>query len=274
MVFKRMISAFGADAPSMDTILATPRTQPGGTLAGEVRLKGGDVDAGLEGVALVLVARVEPAQAGAGEQSGFEEFLHAQISGPSLLRRGEERVIGFQIMVPWETPISEIGGRHLTGPALGVRTEVAGATAVEQGDLDMVVVKPAPSQLRVLQAFPQLGFYFKGTVLEMGRLNGVHQDLPFYQRIEFYPPYHHAGAVHEVELAFVSSRSGLAVVLKADQHSARHPSGGAIGRFEMSHEEALHTDWPSEVDRWLMGLTHARGQQHEQQHRGEPGYGR
>ncbi|WP_336206381.1 sporulation protein [Nonomuraea sp. LPB2021202275-12-8] len=267
MVFKRMISAFGADAPSMDTILATPRTQPGGTLAGEVRLKGGDVDAGLEHVALVLVARVEPAQAGAGEQSGFEEFLHAQISGPSLLRRGEERVIGFQIMVPWETPISEIGGRHLTGPALGVRAEVASAVAVDKGDLDMVVVKPVPSQLRVLQAFPRLGFHFKCAALQAGRLNGAHQGLPFHQTIEFYPPSHHAGAVHEVELAFVSSPSGLEVVLRANRRSGRCSSGAAVGRFEMSHEEALHTDWPSEVDRWFVGPAHhARGQD-----RGRPG---
>ncbi|MFG1704267.1 sporulation protein [Nonomuraea sp. M3C6] len=262
MVFKRMLSAFGAGAPSIGTFLATARTQPGGTLSGEVRLKGGAFDAEIEQIGLGLVARLEPAREGA-EQRGVEEFSRAQITGPATLCQGEERTIEFQIAVPWETPISEIGGRRMTGLALGVRTEVASARAVDKGALDMVGVRPVPSQLRVLQAFPELGFHFKSAVLQAGRLAGVRQALPFYQEIEFYPPSRHAGAVHEIELAFVASSAGLEVILEADKHTGRYASGVATGRFQLSHAEALRTDWPSEVDRWLARLAHhARGDDH------------
>ncbi|MEV0615360.1 sporulation protein [Nonomuraea sp. NPDC050404] len=191
----------------------------------------------------------------------MEEFSRVQVSGPATLRRGAERVLEFQVEVPWETPISEIGGRRLSGLALGVRTEVAGGTALDRGDPVMVTVKPLPSQLRVLRAFAQLGFPFKSTALKEGRLNGARQDLPFYQEIEFYPPMHQAGPVHEVELVFVPDPDGLDVVLKADQHTDRG-SSDAVGRFRMSHEEVLRTDWPSEVDRWLVGLLrHVRERQ-------------
>jgi sporulation-control protein len=159
-------------------------------------------------------------------------------------------------VVPWETPISEIGGRHLAGMALGVRTEVASAVAVDRSGLDMVAVRPAASQLRVLQAFAQLGFFFKAASLRAGRLDGARQDLPFYQEILFYPPGYLAGTVHEVGLTFVPGSSGFDVVLEADRDSGRHSSGDAVGRFRLSHEEALRTDWPSEVDRWLAGLAH------------------
>ncbi|MEV4172752.1 sporulation protein [Nonomuraea sp. NPDC049709] len=76
-----------------------------------------------------------------------------------------------QVDVPWETPISEIGGRHLNGMALGVRTEAATATAVGKSGLVLVAVRPSPSQQHVQQAFARLGFPFKSAALQAGRLN-------------------------------------------------------------------------------------------------------
>ncbi|MEU4227607.1 sporulation protein [Nonomuraea sp. NPDC026600] len=253
MVFKRMLGAFGVGAPSVDTVLSTSRIQPGGMLAGEVRLKGGDFDAEIEHITLGLVARVE-IEHGDGEHGGLGEFSRAQVSGPFTLRQGENRSLDFQIPVPWETPISEIDGRQLTGMALGVRTELAIAKAIDKGDLDMIAVEPLPSQLRILQAFLQLGFHFKSADLEAGRLYGVHQDLPFYQEIEFYPPAQHAGVLGEVEVTFVAGPAGLEVILEADKRAGRY-SGDAIGRFNVSHDDALRTDWAGELNRWLAGLT-------------------
>ncbi|TDC03196.1 sporulation protein [Nonomuraea longispora] len=253
MVFKRMLGAFGVGAPSVDTVLTTARIQPGGVLSGEVRLQGGDFDAEIEHITLGLVARVE-IEHGDGEGAGLGEFSRAQVSGPFVLRKGEDKLIDFRIPVPWETPISEIGGQHLTGMALGVRTELAIAKAVDKGDLDEVAVEPLPSQLRILQAMLDLGFHFKSADLEAGHLYGVHQELPFYQEIEFYPPAQHHGVVGEVELTFVAGPHGLEVILEADKRAGRY-SGDAIGRFTISHDDAMHTDWPSELDRWLSGLT-------------------
>ncbi|MFB4279508.1 sporulation protein [Nonomuraea sp. MTCD27] len=246
----RLSDAGGASAPSVFTFLATPRTQPGGVLSGEVRLKGGDVDVAIDriGLGLGLIASPWPAREGGGHHP-TEEFSQVQVSGPVVLRPGEERAIAFRAAVPWGTPISEIGGRHLPGMALGVRTEVAIATNVGRSDLDRVAVWPAPSESRVLQAFARLGCPFKSAVLQASREADAHHGLPFLQKIKFYPPDHHAGAVHEVDVTFVPSSSELVVVLEADQLASRRTHAE---RFQMSHEEALHTDWPSEIDRWLV----------------------
>ncbi|MFG2073103.1 sporulation protein [Nonomuraea maritima] len=253
MVFKRMLGAFGVGAPSVDTVLSTPRTQPGGALDGEVRLKGGDFDAEIEHVTLGLVARVE-VEHGDGEHAGVSEFFRVQVSGSFTLRKGEERTIPFRMAVPWETPISEIGGGPLRGMAVGVRTELAIAKAIDKGDLDMVAVEPLPSQLRILEGLLGLGFGVKSADLEAGRLYGVEQSLPFYQEIEFYPTGPYAGQVGEVEMTFVADPAGLAVVLEADKRAGRFSSSDAIGRFHVSHDDALRTDWTAELGRWLDSL--------------------
>ncbi|WP_214107465.1 sporulation protein [Acrocarpospora catenulata] len=269
MVFKRMLGAFGVGAPSVDTVLSTPRIQPGQTLTGQVRLSGGDFDAGIEHLTLALVARVE-IEHGDAERDGLSEFARVQVSGPFTLAKGEQRTIDFQLPVPWETPISHIGGQPLAGMAVGVRTELAIAQAVDKGDLDMVTVEPLPSQLRVLQSLLNLGFHFKSADLEAGHLYGIHQELPFYQEIEFYPPPQHAGFVGELELTFVATPYALEVILEADKGAGRY-SGDAIGRFSLSHDDALRTDWSSELDRWLTGLASFG---HPGGHYGEPhGYG-
>jgi sporulation-control protein len=237
-----MLGAFGVGAPSVDTVLAAPHVRPGQVLAGEVRIKGGDFEAAIEHVALGLVTRAE-----SGEGEGTAEFFRAEVSGPFSLPSGQERTIPFQVTIPWETPISEIDGQPLRGMAIGVRTELAIAKAVDKGDLDLVQVGPLPSQEAVLRALIQLGFQFRSADLEMGRLYGVQQELPFYQEIEFYPPPQYAGQVSELEVTFVAAAHGLEVILEVGKRRG-HDSAG---RFQVTHEQAVTTDWASEITDWL-----------------------
>ncbi len=255
MVFKRMLGAFGVGAPSVDTVLATPRVRPGDPLRGEVRLAGGDFDADIEHVALGLVTRIE-AEHGEDEQTGLVEFLRTEVAGPFTLRADEHRAIAFELPVPWESPITEVMGRPLHGMVMGVRTELAIAKAVDKGDLDAFEITPLPAQEAVLRAFAQLGFHFKSADLEMGHLRGVDQHLPFYQEIEFYPPSDHAGQVGEVELTFATTPGGMDVILEADRRGGRHDYGGdSFGRWSVGHDEALHRDWAAEIGGWLAALS-------------------
>ncbi|RJL24237.1 sporulation protein [Bailinhaonella thermotolerans] len=262
MVFKRMLSAFGVGGPTVDTVLATTRIVPGEAITGEVRIQGGDVDAEIENVTLALVTRVE-AEHGGGESVGNLEFLRAEVSGPFRIASGERRDIPFQITTPWEIPVTEIMGRPLHGMALGVRTELAIAKAVDKGDLDMFAVAPLPSQEAVLRAFGALGFKFRSADLEMGRISGSGQRLPFYQEIEFYPPAQHAGRINEVELTFVTDPGGIDVILEADKRGGFFSDGQDVyGRFKVTHAQAEQMDWPAEIGRWLDKVASRRGAHH------------
>ncbi|MDP9867565.1 MULTISPECIES: sporulation protein [Streptosporangium] len=258
MVFKRLLGAFGVGGPSVDTVLAVSRVSPGGSLSGEVRIKGGDFEAEIEHVTLGLVARIETEHS-EGEHSGLGEFFRAEVSGPFKLGVGEERAIPFQVPVPWETPLTEVQGRPLSGMAMGVRTELAIAKAVDKGDLDPFSVAALPSQEAVLAGFSGLGFHFRSADLESGRLYGVQQSLPFYQEIEFYPPPQYAGLVNEVELTFVADAGRLEVILEADKRGGHGSGHDSFGRFQVSHEQALQMDWGAEITTWLNGLAGHRG---------------
>lgn len=162
--------------------------------------------------------------------------------------------------LPWETPISAVGGRELPGMVVGVRTELVIAGAPDKGDLDPLLVGPLESQDRVLEAFGELGFQFRSADVEAGQLHGVHQELRFYQEIEFFPPSHYAGRVNQVELTFVADPRELVVILEADKRGGMFRSGGdSFGRFHVSHEEALRTDWAAAIDGWLAKVAESGG---------------
>jgi sporulation-control protein len=112
----------------------------------------------------------------------------------------------------------------------------------------------------VLEAFSQLGFHFKSADLEHGHLHGVHQEFPFFQEIEFYPPPQFAGRVNEVELTFAATADGLDVVLEADKRGGFFtPDQDAFGRFHVTHDEALTTDWAQHIHAWLEQVIEHRG---------------
>ena len=247
MVFKKMMRAFGVGGPSVDTVLANPNTRPGLALDGQVRVLGGDHDATIERVVLGLVTRVEHEHG-----DGLIEFHRLPVAGAFALRAGEQRDLPFSFPVPWETPITDVYGRRLHGMTMGLRTELSVANAVDKGDLDQVAVHPLPAQERILEAFARLGFRFARADLEHGAIHGVHQQLPFYQEIEFHPSPQYAGAINEVEVTFIADPSGVEVVLEFDKRGGfLTPGHDAYGRFRASHAEAESTNWTAVVESWL-----------------------
>ena len=265
MVFKRILGSLGMGGPSVDTVLSTPACRPGGTLSGQVHIKAADYEAEIQRITLGLVTRME-SEHGEEEANAVVEFHRVDVAGAFRLNPGQDQSIPFQFEVPWETPLTSVLGTPLHGMALGVRTELAIAKAVDKGDLDLVTVEPLPSQQSVLEALSLLGFQFKSADVEHGHLAGVHQRLPFYQEIEFYPPAQYGGRVNEVELTFHTDPWNRPVILEAD----RHGGGDAIGRFTVSHDEALTTDWASQVLTWLESLTghHGGFSSHHEPHYG------
>ncbi|MFD0855295.1 sporulation protein, partial [Actinomadura adrarensis] len=253
MGFKKMMGAFGVGGPKVDTVLPVPTCRPGGTLDGEVRITAADYDADIQRITLSLVTRME-VEHDDGEATGSVEFHRADVSGPFKLTAESDRVIPFQLPVPWETPITEVYGQPLHGMVMGVRTELAVAKAVDKGDLDLFSVAPLPSQERILDGFGQAGFAFKGADVEHGHLHGVAQQLPFYQEIEFYPPPAYAGRINEVELTFVADPAGLAVILEADKRSGLFGSSDQIFRLHAGHDELAAMDWTAELTGWLDAL--------------------
>ncbi|MFJ5264987.1 sporulation protein [Streptomyces sp. NPDC088387] len=272
MVFKRLLGSLGVGGPTVDTVLDPGSVRPGGELSGEVRLRGGDADFDIEHITLELVARVE-AEFDGGESEGVVVFDRFVVGGGFGLAAGEERGVPFRIVLPWETPVSELYGQPL-GIVLGVRTELAVAGAKDKGDLDRLTVGPLPVQEAILEALGQLGFGFRSADLEYGRIGGTGQQLPFFQEIELTPAPRYAHQVNEIELTFLASPAGVEVVLEADKRGGLFTEGhDSVSRFTVGHHESR--DWNTEVDGWMRQLVERRtayGSQMSYGHEGHHGH--
>ncbi|MEU7576302.1 sporulation protein [Streptomyces sp. NPDC041068] len=250
MVFKRLLGSLGVGGPTVDTVLDPGAVQPGGSLSGQVHLKGGNADFDIEHITLELVARVEAEHEG-GESEGVVTFDRFTVGGGFRLAASEERSVPFSVTLPWETPVSELYGQGL-GIVLGVRTELSVAGAKDKGDLDPLTVRPLPVQEAILEALGQLGFGFRSADLEYGRIGGTGQQLPFYQEIELTPAPRYSHAVNEIELTFLAGPGGMEVVLEADKRGGVFSSGhDTVTRFAVGHDEAARADWNGVVDGWI-----------------------
>lgn len=255
MVFRKLLGALGIGGPSVDTVLHDPHVRPGGTLSGEVRISGGSRETTVEHVVLGLVTGVET-----GDDEVGVEFHRVVVGGAFELAQDEEKALAFEIPVPWETPVSSVHGQPLPGMALGLRTELSVEQVADKGDLDPVGVEPTPAQQQVLDALSELGFHFKGADLEHGRLQGIPQELPFFQELAFFPPPQASGLVGEVEVTFVTGPDRIDVVLEADRRGGMFtPERDAFGHFAGTHDEAASTDWAAHIAQWLDHLAEHGG---------------
>lgn len=256
MVFKRLLGSLGVGGPTVDTVLDPGAVLPGGALSGQVHLKGGNADFDIDRITLELVARVE-AEYEDGEGEGAVAFERFTVGGGFRLGEGELRSVPFTVSLPWETPVTELHGQPL-GIVLGVRTELAVAGAKDKGDLDPLAVRPQPAQEAILEALGELGFGFRSADLELGRIGGTGQRLPFYQEIELTPAPQYAHQLNELEVTFLAGPGGLEVVLEADKRGGFLTAGhDALTRFTVSHD-AAHQDWNTLVDGWIRQLLEHR----------------
>ncbi|TQS40895.1 sporulation protein [Cryptosporangium phraense] len=254
MVFRKLMHAFGAGGPSVDTVLERSDCRPGELLRGEVRLRGGDRTVTIERIELGLVTRVE-FEGGEHESAGGVEFARLPLSGRFELAEHADQVLPFQFAVPWEAPVTAVFGQPLRGMAVGLKTEVSVAKAIDAGDLDPVAIHPLPAQELFLDAVARLGFTFRNADVEYGHLRGVPQQMPFYQEIEFFPAPQYAGRLNELEVTFVAGPQAVDVVLEVDKRGGLF-SGGAdtFHHLRIDYATAGRTDWAGYLDGWLQQL--------------------
>ncbi|GAA2398163.1 sporulation protein [Nonomuraea africana] len=213
MVFRKLMAAFGAGV-EVDTVLSNATVRPGEALRGVVNFKSGGSDYKVDGITIDLTAVVE-VESGDSEYKTTYSFLRQQVAGSFQLAAGASHSQPFEIPVPWETPISAIGGHPLHGMRLGVQTELALAGALDKGDLDPLYVTPLPAQEHVIAALDRMGFRFKKADLERGTLYG--STMPFFQEIEYYAGGQWRGHFNELELTFIAGPAQMDVILEADK---------------------------------------------------------
>ena len=115
-MFQKVMASFGQGGATVDARILDRHVRPGGTLHGEVMLVGGQVDQEVESL------RCHPAGQGrAGEHQRQRThrvdlpFQNVHLAGKELVRAGAQIKVPFEVQMPWETPVTTVFGKYLTG---------------------------------------------------------------------------------------------------------------------------------------------------------------
>nr|MDT0657064.1 sporulation protein [Micromonospora sp. DSM 115978] len=239
---------------SVRTVLPNPSTRPGLSLPGRVLLAAGSAEVVVDHVVLGLVTRVEAVEE--RTPPTLVEFHRGTVSGRFVLAPGETRDLPFALPLPWETPITVIGGQGLLDLRMGLRSEVAVGQLLDRGNLKGLFVHPLPAQEGILGAFDALGFELRQAGMQAGRLPGVTHALPFHQKIGFWVGPLYAGPFSELEVTFLADPTGVEVIFWVDRRLAMAGVGHfSLSRFRLRHTDVAATDWTDLLDGWLRRAT-------------------
>jgi sporulation-control protein len=265
-MFSKVLASFGQGGAKVDAQLLDHNVRPGGPLRGKVMLVGGQVDQEVQSLGVTLLARVE--QGGDRDQVTLADlpFQNINLAGNAVVRAGQTLTVPFEVQLPWETPITTVLGKHLTGMAIGLQTMLdLGGSVVDPQDIDAVAIEPLPAQHRILDAFARLGFQFRAGGLEQNKITGLDQQLPFYQEIRFAPSPAFAQAFFEVAVTFLATSAGMQVVLdvqkkvRVGKGSGLGPQGRpSIGAFPVDYARAGSVNWEQQIEGWLREVARPR----------------
>ncbi|MFI7674506.1 sporulation protein [Actinophytocola sp. NPDC049390] len=255
-MFQKVMASFGQGGATVDARILDRHVRPGGTLHGEVILIGGQVDQEVESLAVTLLARVEEGEEG---QTVDLPFQNVQLAGKELVRAGAQIKVPFEVQMPWETPVTTVLGKYLTGMAVGLQTNLNLArTVVDPQDVDAIPIEPLPAQHRILDALTRIGFKFRDANLEKNRIDGVDQQLPFFQEINFQPSPAFANVFDEVAVSFLARPRDVQVVLDVHKRVRVLKGGGLGGRtqsrlasFVVEYAAMGRTNWEQQLEGWL-----------------------
>ncbi|HEV2781860.1 MAG TPA: sporulation protein [Actinophytocola sp.] len=267
-MFQKVLASFGSGGAKVDARLLDRSVRPGATLHGEVLLAGGQIDQEVESLGVTLLARVETG-GGNGRPAQVTDlpFQTVQLAGRELVRAGAQVRVPFEVQMPWETPITTVFGKYLTGMAVGLQTNLnLASTIVDPQDVDAVSIEPVPAQHRILDAVSRLGFQFTRASLEKNRLDGVDQQLPFFQEIHFAPSRAFAGVFNELAVSFLARPRDVQVVLDVNKRVRVAKGGGLGGRgqsflgaFTVDNAALGRTNWEQQIEGWLREVAKPRG---------------
>ncbi|MBL7496474.1 sporulation protein [Frankia sp. CNm7] len=235
MGMKRFMSRLGVGGAEVETVLDRDQTWPGAVVTGTTTVTGGKVEQQIEKILVALEATVEVEY---DDSTYYEKvaFGTQEIGGNLLVHPGQQVSGRFELPVPWQTPVTDVGGWHLKGMQVGVRTTLSIPGALDPGDLDPISVHPLPIQEAVLAALGDLGFRFISADVEKGHVGG--SNLPFYQEIELKASGEYASRINQLEVTYLVDDRGMDVVLEADRRGGLlHSGGDALSRFRVGFDD-------------------------------------
>ncbi|MCI3927197.1 sporulation protein [Paenibacillus sp. TRM 82003] len=213
--FNRMMASIGIGAAQVDTVLEKQRYEPGETLRGVVKIKGGNVEQQIDTIYIsVMTQYVKEVDDRKVYQSA--ELTKVRVSDPFTVRAGESQELPFSFPLPLSTPLTV--GRT----PVWLKTGLDIKSAIDPTDDDRIEVVPNDSMRAVMDAVSELGFRLRNADCEYAPRFGYGA---FVQELEFVPVSGaYRGRLDELEVIMSPQPDRIDLFLQVDRR-ARGLSG-------------------------------------------------
>lgn len=214
-MLKQLLASVGIGACKIDTRLHSTSLVAGGTLAGEIHIRGGEVAQQIDGFSLSLQTRVKVSTDN-GDHYQNHSLQRFRVAQSMLVAPGSQHTVPFQVQLTQELPVTQLPGYQVG--KLWLSTEADVSMALDPSDQDLLQVTAPSYVLNCIQAMLDLGFQLQKVDVEKGflRAAGLQTHSGCYQEFEFRPRQWLSG-VREVELSFVPQQQEVAVLIELDR---------------------------------------------------------
>ncbi|WP_309118927.1 sporulation protein [Paenibacillus sp.] len=208
--FNRMMASIGIGSAQVDTLLEKQRYEPGETLRGVVKVKGGNVEQQVDTIYIsVMTQYVKEVDDRKVYQSA--EISKMRVAEPFRLQPGEAKEIPFAFALPLSTPLTV--GRT----PVWLKTGLDIKSAVDPTDDDKIEVVPNAGMRAVLDGISELGFRLRNADCEYAPRFGYGS---FVQELEFVPVSgSYRGRLDELEVILSPQASSIDLFLQVDRRA-------------------------------------------------------
>lgn len=210
-MFNKLLQSIGIGSARVDTVLSDTVCVPGGSVAGEVRVYGGNAPQEIETIYLSLMASYE-VEVDDAKVRRTADLNCIRLTDKFSVQANQELVMPFSIPVPLNTPVS--AGKS----QVWVQTGLDIKSAVDPQDRDPLEVRAHPLVDAFIAAAQRLGLRLYQVDCAKTDFRNAGNGLPFVQKFEFKTfagEFH--GKLDEVEAVFLLSDAGVRATLQIDR---------------------------------------------------------
>ncbi|MEE1755269.1 sporulation protein [Streptomyces sp. SP18CS02] len=239
------------EPPEIDTQITTVALLPGHTVEGIVLLRGGSQGFKVDHLNLDVVAKgyYYNGTLNDDEVTGLSPRRHSLSVAP-----GAEVQVPFSGRLPWECPVTELGGRAL-GVDVSLTTRLQWESESPVRDLDFLHIAAPPLYEAVLDAFAQEGYHVDGSQLLDEYIPDAEARRGLYQVFFVSDPTRGTDRFAELEVVFLQNVIGAMVyVRRAARSSFQWSEKPPVRSFPAAHHEVGQADLGERVRSALAAL--------------------
>ncbi|MFI6644777.1 sporulation protein [Streptomyces sp. NPDC050504] len=241
----------GQEPPEIDTQILSVTLLPGHEVEGEVTLRGGSKGLKVEHLDLDVVAKAHYYDGKVNEETvtGLDARRYSLDVAP-----GAEERSAFGGRLPWECPVTELGGRAL-GVDVSLTTKLSWESDSPVKDLDFLHIAAPPVYEAVLDAFAEEGYRVEGSQLMDEYIPDVEANHGLHQ-VFFLGNPTRADRFGELEVVFFQNAVGVLVFVRRAARSVYEWEEKPPHRtFPAAHHEVGQADLGERVREALTTLT-------------------